>query len=196
MAIYGYARVSSKGQERYGNSLTDQQNQLLAAGCAPDHIYHDSYTGTKMDRPQFSTLLSVLAPGDTLVVTKLDRFARTAADGAKTIQDLLARDVSVNILNMGKADNTPMGKLLLTVLLAFAEFERDMIVERTSAGKVAAKSKDPSWREGRLPIKLSKEDVERYRHMAKTKQLTVQQCCDRLHIARSTWYKLIKEGRL
>jgi len=120
--IYGYARVSTKGQDKYGNSLQDQEAKLKAAGC--EIIYHDSFTGTKMDRPEFSKLLKLLQPGDTLVVTKLDRFARTAADGAKTVQELLAKNINVNILNMGKADDTPMGKLLITVLLAFAEFER------------------------------------------------------------------------
>ena len=130
--IYGYARVSTKGQDRHGNSLQDQEARLKAAGC--EIVYHDSFTGTKMERPQFSLLLSKLQPGDTLVVTKLDRFARTAADGAKTVQELLSRNINVNILNMGKADDTPMGKLLITVLLAFAEFERDMIVEMLKDG--------------------------------------------------------------
>ena len=124
--IYGYARVSTKNQDLYGNSMSDQVAKLKAAGC--ESIYQDSFTGTKMDRPEFTKLLAQLQPGDTLVVTKLDRFARTAADGVTTIQSLLSRNVTVHILNMGKADNTPMGKLLLTVLLAFAEFERDMIV--------------------------------------------------------------------
>jgi DNA invertase Pin-like site-specific DNA recombinase len=194
--IYGYARVSSKGQERYGNSLQDQTAQLIAAGCDPQNIYHDSYTGTSIKRPNFSVLLAKLQPGDTLIVTKLDRFARTASDGAALIQSLLQRGITVNILNMGKADNTPMGKLLVTVLLAFAEFERDMIVERTQAGKALAKSTKPNWREGRHPVALSQQDVEYYRRKAQNKELTVQQCCDKLGIARSTWYKLIREGRM
>ena len=188
--IYGYARVSSKGQEKYGNSLADQEKQLKEAGCT--EIYHDSFTGTKMERPEFSKLLDKLQAGDTLVVTKLDRFARTAADGARTIQELLDRDVAVHVLNMGKADKTPMGKLMVTIMFAFAEFERDMIVERTSSGKAVAKATNPEWREGRKPVKLDKALFQYYREKAESKEMTVQKCCDKLGICRATWYKLIK----
>lgn len=188
--IYGYARVSTKGQDRYGNSLQDQEAKLTAAGCTC--IYHDSFTGTKMDRPQFTALLSILQPGDTLVVTKLDRFARTAADGAKTVQDLLSKGVQVNILNMGKADNTPMGKLLITVLLAFAEFERDMIVERTQAGKAVAKANNPDWKEGHPAINLPPAIVQKFREKQKG-GMPVAQICQTLGISRATWYNKLKE---
>ncbi|MBO5568908.1 MAG: recombinase family protein [Clostridia bacterium] len=136
--IYGYARVSTVKQMKEGTSLQDQVNRLTAEGA--QEIFKDSYTGTKTDRPEFSKLQSKLQSGDTLIVTKLDRFARTAADGAKLIQELVNRGVTVHVLNMGQADNTPMGKLMITILLAFAEFERDMIVERTQAGKAAARA--------------------------------------------------------
>ena len=135
---YGYARVSTAKQGHDGNSLEDQREKLTAAGA--EEIVEDIYTGTKMQRPGCDRLLDKLAAGDTLTVCKLDRFARTAADGAAVIQDLMARGVTVNILNMGRADNTPMGKLMITVMLAFAEFERDMIVERTQAGKAVARA--------------------------------------------------------
>lgn len=136
---YGYARVSTKGQQKNGNSLEDQVKKLQEAGC--EKIFEEAYTGTKTDRPKFSELLSVLHEGDTLTVTKLDRFARNTADGVTTIQNLVSRGVVVNILNMGRADNTPMGKLMVTILLAFAEYERDMIVERTQTGKTVAREK-------------------------------------------------------
>ena len=190
--IYGYARVSSKTQEKYGNSLEDQHSLLVKAGASPENIYQDSYTGTKMDRPNFTKLLAKLQPGDTLVVTKLDRFARTAADGARTIQALLNKGITVNILNMGKADNTPMGKLLITVLLAFAEFERDMIAERTQTGKAVAKSRDPHWREGRKPVKIDRGTFEEYLRRTEAGDMTVTECCRRLNIGRTTWYKLVK----
>lgn len=190
--IYGYARVSSKGQERYGNSLQDQTSQLIQAGCDPNNIYHDSYTGTSIKRPNFSILLTKLQPGDTLVVTKLDRFARTAADGVNLIQSLLSRNITVNILNMGKADNTPMGKLLITVLLAFAEFERDMIVERTQAGKAIKKSSDPTYKEGRPSLDLDTQTLQKFREKQKDGSLTVSQICTALHISRASWYNYIK----
>ena len=146
--IYGYARVSTKGQARNGNSLTEQIERLTENGAAK--IYIDSYTGTELTRPEFNKLLSTIRDGDTLIVTKLDRFARTAPDAANLIRELVNRNVKVNVLNMGIADNSPMGKLMITILLAFAEFERDMIVERTSSGKAIKKENDPTFHEGRL----------------------------------------------
>lgn len=139
--IYGYARVSTAKQASKGNSLEEQKQALRDAGAPDENIVTDQYTGTKIDRPNFSVLISKLQPGDKLIVTKLDRFARTAVDGGKIVQDLWKRGVIIHILNMGLIDDTPMGKLLVTVLLAFAEFERDMIVERTQAGRESAREK-------------------------------------------------------
>ena len=84
-------------------------------------------------------LLQVLKEGDTLVVTKLDRFARTTADGINTIKRLFENGIKVHVLNIGFVEDTPTGRLILNVMLAFAEFERDMIVERTQEGKAIAK---------------------------------------------------------
>lgn len=137
--IYGYARVSTAGQAQHGGSLEDQEARLLEAGA--QEIVKDAFTGTKMERPAFSQLMDRLQSGDVLIVSKLDRFARTAAEGAQTIQTLLSRGVVVQVLNMGRIDNSPMGKLMVTMLLAFAEFERDMIIERTQTGKAVARSK-------------------------------------------------------
>ena len=81
--IYGYARVSTKGQAKDGNSLESQQAALKTAGA--EKIYVDSFTGTKMNRPQFSELVDVLKPGDTLIVTKLDRFARSISQASDLI---------------------------------------------------------------------------------------------------------------
>ena len=110
-----------------------------------------------MERPRFSALFQKLKSGDTLVVTKLDRFARTAIDGVSTVRELFERGVRVHILNMGLVENTLTGNLILTVMLAFAEYERGIIVERTQAGKAVARQ-DPNFREGRpkkyLPTQL------------------------------------------
>lgn len=133
--IYGYARVSTVKQLKNGSSLEDQKTRLMDAGVLEEHIFQDSYTGTKMDRPNFTRLMNLLQTGDTLIVTKLDRFARTAVEGGQIVQELHSRGVIIHILNMGIADNTPMGKLMVHILLSFAEFERDMIVERTQAGR-------------------------------------------------------------
>ena len=153
--IYGYARVSTKTQAKDGNSLEGQKKALIDAGAT--EIYEDAFTGTITDRPKFDLLLSKLESGDTLVVTKLDRIARSAVEGSKLVQSLLERGISVNVLNMGKMDDTPTGKLIYTIMFAFAEFERDMIVERTQEGRaIARKHKD--YREGR-PKKYSKKQI-------------------------------------
>ena len=137
--IYGYARVSTTGQSKDGNSLEDQARALRQYGC--QDIITEAFTGKTMERPQFQHLLKKLLPGDTLVVTKLDRFARTAIDGVTAVRDLFDRGIRVHILNMGLVENTLTGNLILTVMLAFAEYERGMIVERTQTGKVVARQK-------------------------------------------------------
>lgn len=154
--IYGYARVSTTGQSKDGNSLEDQTQALQQYGC--QKIITEAFTGKTMERPQFQQLLKKLLPGDTLVVTKLDRFARTAIDGVATVRDLFDRGVRVHILNMGLVENTLTGNLILTVMLAFAEYERGMIVERTQTGKAVARQ-DPNFREGR-PKKYSKYQLQ------------------------------------
>lgn len=114
-----------------------------------DKIYKEKFTGTTTERPEFSKLLQQLNPDDTLIVTKLDRFARNAREALDIIQDLFNREVKVNILNMGLIDNTPTGQLIFTIFSAFAQFERDMIVTRTQESKAYAKRNDPHFREGR-----------------------------------------------
>lgn len=148
---YGYARVSTFHQD-----LEAQLQTLKKEGC--EIIYSDKFTGTKTDRPEFNKLLKALKEGDTLVVTKLDRFARTTTDGINTIKSLFERGIKVHVLNMGLIEDTPTGRLILSIMLAFAEFERDMIVERTQEGKQIAKQRE-DFREGR-PKKYSKKQIE------------------------------------
>lgn len=154
--IYGYARVSTIGQGQKGNSLADQTEKLREAGA--EEIVQDTFTGTKMDRPNLAKLLARLQSGDKLIVTKLDRFARTAVEGGQIVKELHEKGVSIQILNMGIADSSPMGRLMVTMLLAFAEFERDMIVERTQAGKAVARAKGVRV-DGR-PKKFSPQQIQ------------------------------------
>lgn len=153
--IYGYARVSTTCQGRDGNSLEDQRRALEAYGCQT--IIEEAYSGKTMERPSFVALQKRLKEGDTLVVCKLDRFARTAIEGVQTVRELFDRGVKVHILNMGLVENTITGNLILTVMLAFAEYERGMIVERTQTGRAIARQ-DPNYREGR-PKKYSQSQV-------------------------------------
>ena len=153
--IYGYARVSTKGQAKDGNSLIAQENELKRNGATT--VMYESFTGTKLHRPVLDELLSKLQSGDTLIVTKLDRIARNARDGIDIINEVLNKGCSIRILNMGLFDNSPSGKLMRTVMLAFAEFERDMIVQRTQEGKEIARQ-NPNFREGR-PRKFRNEQL-------------------------------------
>lgn len=153
--IYGYIRVSTVKQANEGNSLEGQEKRLMENGVLKDNIYKDAYTGTKADRPQFNKLLNELEDGDTLVITKLDRFARSMIEGSKIVNELIERGIKVNVLNIGLMDNTPASKLIRNIFFSFAEFERDMIVERTLEGKQIKMEKDIDATLGR-PKKFKK----------------------------------------
>lgn len=150
--IYGYARVSSRKQ-LHGNSLEDQTTTLTANGATT--ITTEQYTGKTTSRPKLQKLLDSLQPGDTLMVTKLDRLARNVSEGIDLIRALFKKDVKVHVLNIGLLENTSMGNFFITTLLAVAELERNMIIERTQAGKEVARTK-AGFREGRPPIPKEK----------------------------------------
>lgn len=185
--IYGYARVSTKGQQRDGNSLEEQESQLREHGAVM--IFVDAFTGTKVERPEFQKMLSLIQPGDTIVATKLDRISRSASQGIALVDDLLARGVSLHILNMGIMNNTPTGKLIRNIMFSFAEFERDMIVERTTEGKEIARQK-PGYKEGRPKKNIDRSQFENFRKKQKDGMLSVVQCCRELGISRQTWYNM------
>ena len=189
--IYGYARVSTLKQKD-GNSIEEQKNTLKEKGA--EKIITEVYTGTTTDRPKFNALIESIQPGDTLMVTKIDRFARTVQEGLATIDQLLAKGVTVHIINMGVVDTSPIGKLIRTVLLAFAEFERDMIVQRTQEGKAIARQR-PDFRDGRPPITstVDMEEFRRLRNLVASNALTAVTAAKQLGISRSSWYKLIRE---
>lgn len=149
---YGYARVSTSDQK-----LENQIDLLKSAGA--DKIFQEKYTGTTTQRPEFQKLLNELKVNDTLIVTKLDRFARNTTEALELIQKLFKQNIKVNILNMGVIDNTPTGQLIFTIFSAFAQFERDLIVTRTQEGKMYAREHDPNFREGR-PRTYSDEQIQ------------------------------------
>ena len=138
-----------------GNSIEEQEIKILERYSNAE-IYIESYSGAK-ERSIFNKVLDILKDGDMLVVTKLDRFCRTAKEGLQYIDKLMNKNVKIHILNMGLIEDTPMGRLIVTNLLAFAEFERSMIIERTQAGKAIAKTK-PGYQEGR-PKKYNKKQI-------------------------------------
>lgn len=150
MALYGYARVSTQSQK-----LEEQIDILLNEGITKENIYSEKFTGTKSDRPKFNELMALLEEGDTLIITKLDRLARNTKEALEVIDKLLNSNVSINVLNLGKIENTSIGKMIYTILLSVAELERDMIVERTQSGKEYAKKNNPNYKEGRPRRRLT-----------------------------------------
>ena len=154
--IHGYCRVSSKGQlDNY--SLEQQQEEILNK-YNNAKIVQEQFTGTTTDRPKLTELIKELEKNDTLVVTKLDRLARNTEEGIHLIKKLFEKGVSVHVLNVGLLENTTMGQFFITTLLAVAEMERNMIVERTQAGKAIAKQKE-GFKEGR-PKKYNKKQLD------------------------------------
>lgn len=151
MAKYGYARVSTVAQD-----LESQIQSLVSEGCT--EIYKEKFTGTKTDRPIFNEVMALLTEGDTLVVTKLDRLARNTREGIDVVEALFERGVRVHVLNVGLLENTTMGRFFLTTLLAVAEMERNLIIERTQEGKAIAKQRE-DFREGR-PKKFDKKRLD------------------------------------
>jgi len=155
---YGYARVSTVHQD-----LKSQINLLRQQGCTQENIYEDKFTGTKKDRPAFNRLLEELDEGDQLYVTKIDRLARSITDLSNIVQGLQEKKVSIsfikdNIEFMTGSEQNSMQTLLFNVLGSFAQFERDLIIERTSEGKEIARN-NPDYKEGR-PTKFSKKQKE------------------------------------
>lgn len=154
--IYGYCRVSSKGQ--LDNNSLEQQEEEILNKYDNAIIIKEQYTGTTTDRPKFKELINELDKNDILVVTKLDRFARNTEEGIHLIKELFAKGVSVHVLNVGLLEDTTMGKFFLTTLLAVAEMERNMIIERTQNGKAIARQKE-GFKEGR-PKKSTEKQIK------------------------------------
>lgn len=188
--IYGYARVSTAAQCRDGNSLEDQVAALQKYGC--NKIIEEAFSGKTMERPKFQKLLDILREGDTLVVCKLDRFARTAIEGVQTVRELFERGIRVHILNMGLIENTLTGNLILTVMLAFAEYERGMIVERTQTGKAVARQ-SPNFRDGR-PRKFTPEQLQ-LGLMLLEQGKTYKQVKELTGISKSTLIRALREAK-
>ena len=158
--IYGYCRVSSKGQLD-NNSLEAQEQEILQK-YSEAKIYKEQFTGATTDRPVLSSVVASLVAGDTLVVTKLDRLARNTVEGINIVKELFGKGVSVHVLNIGLLEDTAMGQFFITTLLAVAELERVQIIERTQTGKAIAKERAKAtgevFKEGR-PKKYSKAQL-------------------------------------
>ena len=135
MTIYGYARVSTGGQ-----SLTSQDAELHAAGCAK--VYAEKISGARSNRPELAKVLKRLDTGDVLIITRLDRLARSTRDLLNILDDIAKRGAGFRSLHDAWADTTSAhGRLMVTILAGLAEFERELILARTSDGRARAKAR-------------------------------------------------------
>src|SRR5215475_13315319 len=135
MTVYGYARVSTDGQ-----SLASQDAELHAAGCAK--VYAEKISGARSDRPELAKVLKRLDTGDVLIATRLDRLARSTRDLLNILDDIAKRGAGFKSLHDAWADTTSAhGRLMVTILAGLAEFERELILARTSDGRTRAKAR-------------------------------------------------------
>ena len=185
---YGYIRVSTKGQQRNGNSLPEQKQAVLERYT--DAVIIEEASSAAEERPIFESLVEKMVEGDLLIVTKLDRFSRSTIEGLQTVDKLMAKGVSVHILNFGLVENTPIGRLILTNFLAYAEFERSMIKERTMAGRKQKRKTDKNYKEGRKSVKP--ENFDKIKKEVDNGLLTIKEAITNMGISRSSWYKYCK----
>jgi len=183
--LIGYARVSKLDQ-----NPQLQLDALKDAKC--DKIYVDYLTGAKADRPEWQELLSYIREGDTLVVWKLDRAFRSMRQAVDIFNDFAKREVHLKVLTMDIDTHTPMGKCMYYVASAFAEMERDILLERTQAGLLAARARG---RKGGRPKALSPKKVTMLRELYGNKNLSINEICETLKISRTTLYRYIPTGK-
>lgn len=185
--LIGYARCSTVEQD-----LTAQKNALAAAGVSADRIYVDQgLTGTNRDRPGLQNALSATRAGDTLVVTKLDRLARSVPDARDIVDELTQRGVRLNIGGSIHDPTDPIGRLLFTVLSMIAEFEADLARMRTREGMQIAKAK------GRLrgkPPKLKPRQEAHLVELYMDGRHTTAELAEMFGVARSTVYRAVERA--
>lgn len=186
MALIGYMRVSKAD----GSQTTDlQRDALIAAGVDPGHLYEDRASGKQEDRPHLEACLKALRPGDTLLVWKLDRLGRNLRHLVNIVHDLTAREVGLKVLTgQGAAIDTTsaQGKLVFGIFAALAEFERELISERTKAGLESARARG---RKGGRPFKMTPAKVRLAMASMGHPETSVAALCQELGITRQTLYR-------
>jgi len=181
MRLFGYARVSTSQQ-----SLDAQLKKLKEEGVKPSRIFSDKMTGSNLTRSGLDLLRVKVEEGDTVLVTKLDRLGRDTADMIELIREFDNDGVAVKFLQDGISTEGPMGKMVVTILSAVAQAERERILERTNEGRIEAKAKGVVF--GR------KRSVDRNKLLALyNRGIKASEIAKQLDIGRSTVYKLIKE---
>ena len=180
--LIGYARVSTTDQ-----NLDLQQDALKAAGC--ERIHTDTASGAKTERPGLSKALQECRTGDTLVVWKLDRLGRSLPHLVETVRELVARGVGFKSLQESLDTTTSGGKLIFHIFASLAEFERDIIRERTNAGLAAARARG---RKGGRPKGVDERKRKAALALKNDPSRSVKEICDLLSISRNTYYKYVR----
>jgi DNA invertase Pin-like site-specific DNA recombinase len=181
----GYARVSTRGQ-----NLDQQRAALGAAGCI--RVFEEKASGAKRDRPALVQMLDHLRPGDVVTITRLDRLARSTADLLDIAKHIDAAGAGLRSLAEPWADTTtPAGRMILTVFAGIADFERSLIVERTSAGRIAARARGVRF--GPAPT-LSAEQIAHARQLITEDKKAVAEVARLLGVHRATLYRALGES--
>lgn len=183
----GYARVSTQDQ-----NLDRQLDNLRAAGC--ERIFNEKMTGTKSDRPELKTLLLTLRSGDVLVIDSFSRLSRSTKDLLDLVEKLTAMGVHLVSLKENLDTTTATGKLMLTMLSALSQFERDLIAERTVDGLKAARARG---RCGGRPTVGTEKDKKQALAMYRTNAISNREIAERFGISQSTlsrWIRSDKQG--
>ncbi|WP_347305974.1 recombinase family protein [Corynebacterium sp. SA-MJD20WY100] len=184
--LIGYARVSTA---RQGQSLDTQREALLDAGCDPEHIYSDTISGAKWSRPGLDDALACMRPDDTLVVTRLDRLGRNLVETVTTISDLADNSINVRVLEPALDTSRPADKVVINVMASLAEWERDLLIQRTREGVAHARA------QGRVAgpkPKLTKEQKQQAALLVENGQ-SVMSVARGFNVSRQTIYRAIHE---
>jgi DNA invertase Pin-like site-specific DNA recombinase len=186
--LIGYARISKTD----GSQILDlQRDALIGAGVASEQIYQDEASGKRDDRPGLMACLKALRRGDVLVVWKLDRLGRDLRHLVNTAQDLAERGIGFKVLAGQGAEidtTTASGKLVFGIFAALAEFERELIRERTKAGLASARARG---RKGGRRFDLSKAQVRLAQAAMQNRDTKVSELCEELGVTRSTLYRYV-----
>ena len=185
--VFGYARVSTDEQ-----NADMQVDALKNAGVPSENIFIDHYTGKTMDRPEWQRLYDQLRDGDTLVIWKLDRLGRSTVNLLMILDELQKKNVGFRSLTEGFDTTTSQGKLFASIFAAFAEYERNIIVERTKEGLASAKKKGSTF--GR-PKKVDSALIAAALALNEAPDMPTAKILKKLGVSRATYYRALAEGR-
>jgi len=185
MLRIGYCRISTR---RQGESLENQEETLLTHGC--ERIYKDIASGAKATRPGLEQAKEYARQGDTIVVTRLDRLGRSTIDTLKTVKELDERGIRIEALDTQLDTSTPAGRLVLSVIASLAEWERDLLIERTNEGLAHARAQG---RIGGRPAKLTANQRQAALNSLEA-GMSQRQVAETFGVSRSTIARLSKDN--